>query len=431
MRGTVTPLSESISVEDARKVAKKVEEAIETQIKQLKTLQGFADENRSLRKLLLELPDLVSYNIMVPFGKAAYMPGRLIHTNEFLVLLGEGYYAERSAKQAAEILMRRSEFIKAKIDALNNQIKDLEAEASFAKDTAAEAASGLVEIREPYMESTMQPAGKRSDINNVESIATKDDKETDSDPEHSRIMARLAELELAEAAAGEDDDDDVGGDDDDDEEMMETNLRASFRNSLLGDSDETDEDEDEEEDEYDDDDEESEQVDLSNRTAANTLLNRSSVHLSEIDGREEFHSSIIQDQPRSQVPEQGTQSDGYPALKAGEQIQKRKVQFQSTIISSQDGSQVQAREQGIHSLGYPATKANEWNRDEISKGESIAASPSSEQLPPVQIKPSPAQLRAFTGSVMERNTEHLSSVTPLAPEVPPSRPVSKFKQRKG
>lgn len=56
------------------------------------------------------------------------------------VLLGEGYYAERSAKQAAEILMRRSEFIKAKIDALNNQIKDLEAEASFAKDTAAEAA---------------------------------------------------------------------------------------------------------------------------------------------------------------------------------------------------------------------------------------------------------------------------------------------------
>lgn len=35
------------------------------------------------------------------------MPGKLIHTNEILVLLGDQYYAERSAKQAIEILGRR------------------------------------------------------------------------------------------------------------------------------------------------------------------------------------------------------------------------------------------------------------------------------------------------------------------------------------
>ena len=68
VRGTVTPLSESISVQDAENVAKKVAEAIETQMKQLETLQGYADENQSLHKLLLELPDLVSYNIMVPLS---------------------------------------------------------------------------------------------------------------------------------------------------------------------------------------------------------------------------------------------------------------------------------------------------------------------------------------------------------------------------
>lgn len=68
VRGTVTPLSESISVQDAENVAKKVAEAIDSQMQQLQTLQGFADENQSLTKLLLELPDLVSYNIMVlPF----------------------------------------------------------------------------------------------------------------------------------------------------------------------------------------------------------------------------------------------------------------------------------------------------------------------------------------------------------------------------
>lgn len=37
------------------------------------------------------------------------MPGKLIHTNEILVLLGDQYYAERSAKQAVEILGRRRE----------------------------------------------------------------------------------------------------------------------------------------------------------------------------------------------------------------------------------------------------------------------------------------------------------------------------------
>jgi hypothetical protein len=66
-KGTVTPLSESISVEDAANVAKKVAEAIDVQRQQLQTLETFSDENQSLCKLLLDLPDLVSYNIMVPY----------------------------------------------------------------------------------------------------------------------------------------------------------------------------------------------------------------------------------------------------------------------------------------------------------------------------------------------------------------------------
>ena len=35
------------------------------------------------------------------------MPGQLIHTNEILVLLGDNWFAERSAKQAGEIVERR------------------------------------------------------------------------------------------------------------------------------------------------------------------------------------------------------------------------------------------------------------------------------------------------------------------------------------
>ena len=35
----------------------------------------------------------------VPFGPAALMPGRLVHTNEVTMLLGASYYAETSASQ--------------------------------------------------------------------------------------------------------------------------------------------------------------------------------------------------------------------------------------------------------------------------------------------------------------------------------------------
>ena len=35
------------------------------------------------------------------------MPGELIHTNEIMVLLGDNWFAERSATQAMEIAKRR------------------------------------------------------------------------------------------------------------------------------------------------------------------------------------------------------------------------------------------------------------------------------------------------------------------------------------
>ena len=43
----------------------------------------------------------------VPFGSVAFMPGKLIHTNEILVLLGDNWFVERSAAQAQQIVQRR------------------------------------------------------------------------------------------------------------------------------------------------------------------------------------------------------------------------------------------------------------------------------------------------------------------------------------
>ncbi|KVI04642.1 Prefoldin [Cynara cardunculus var. scolymus] len=56
------------------------------------------------------------------------------------VLLGEGYYAERTSKQTIEILKRRGKDLESQIETLNAVIKDLKFEATFFGDTTIEAA---------------------------------------------------------------------------------------------------------------------------------------------------------------------------------------------------------------------------------------------------------------------------------------------------
>ena len=44
---------------------------------------------------------------MVPLTSKAFMRGHLVHTNELLVLLGDNWFMEASAKRAAEVASRR------------------------------------------------------------------------------------------------------------------------------------------------------------------------------------------------------------------------------------------------------------------------------------------------------------------------------------
>ncbi|MBA0682726.1 hypothetical protein Goari_024420, partial [Gossypium aridum] len=70
---------------------------------------GKTDAKRKVTSLSSILPAQEAQKVAkrVPFVKSAVFPGRLVHTNEFLVLLGESYYVERTAKQTNEILKRR------------------------------------------------------------------------------------------------------------------------------------------------------------------------------------------------------------------------------------------------------------------------------------------------------------------------------------
>ncbi|KAM1568003.1 hypothetical protein ACFX1Z_046482 [Malus domestica] len=194
-QGTVTSLSSLFPVEDAQKAAKRVEDTIAEKQQQLDHLRGFTADNTSLVNLVMKLPDHLHHDIMVPFGKAAFFPGRLVHTNEFLVLLGEGYYAERTSKQTVDILMRRGKELDSQVDSLNAVLADLKFEASFIDSTASEAAEGLVEIKEDYVEESPLKQDSPS------STGADNTKVSDEDEEYACILARMDELEKEELEA--------------------------------------------------------------------------------------------------------------------------------------------------------------------------------------------------------------------------------------
>ncbi|KAF8762459.1 hypothetical protein HU200_009424 [Digitaria exilis] len=212
-KGTATPLGAVFSPEETKRAVARVSESVVDRRAELGRLQGFVADNAALVSLVNRLPDEISHEIMVPFGGAAFFPGRLIHTNELMVLLGEGYYAERSAKQTTDILHRRGMELEAQVEAMKATISDLEAEAKFFASTAAEASEGLVEIREEYDEDTESNSSK-----SAASVATEG--MSDKEKEHARIMARLDELELEEMEAGSTEEEDDNADDDAEDEAV-------------------------------------------------------------------------------------------------------------------------------------------------------------------------------------------------------------------
>ncbi|KAK8481515.1 hypothetical protein V6N13_085554 [Hibiscus sabdariffa] len=207
VKGTVTSLSSVFPPEEMQKAAKMVEGKLSEKQNEMNQLKEFIADNTSLINLVQKLPDELHHDIMVPFGKAAFFPGRLIHTNEFLVLLGESYYADRTAKQTVEILKRRGKSLMSKVDALKAEMQDLKAEASFFDSTASEVADDLVEIREYEEDNSTERVSQSGPVElESPSVAEADNKVSASeDDEYARLMSRLEELEKEELAAEDED----------------------------------------------------------------------------------------------------------------------------------------------------------------------------------------------------------------------------------
>ncbi|XP_047567259.1 unconventional prefoldin RPB5 interactor 1 isoform X2 [Lutra lutra] len=171
------------------------------------------NDYNALQERLSTLPDKLSYNIMVPFGPFAFMPGKLVHTNEVTVLLGDNWFAKCSAKQAVGLVEHRKEHVRKTIDDLKKVMKNFETRVEFTEDLQkmSDAAGDIVDIREeiksdfefkakhriahkPHSKPKTSEIFEADFANDVKSKNLLADKE---------LWARLEELERQEELLGE------------------------------------------------------------------------------------------------------------------------------------------------------------------------------------------------------------------------------------
>ncbi|CAM6123129.1 unnamed protein product [Calypogeia fissa] len=476
VKGIVRPLADSISAEAAERASKQVREGIAQQQLQLDELQRFSVENKSLSELVRELPDSVSHHIMVPFGKAAFFPGRLKHTNEFLVLLGENHYAERSAKQTVEILDRRSQFLDQKIAGTKAQIADLEAESAFVSNTAEEAKAGLVEIREEYLgsgqlqlnqasNSTITAAGPSREAGSVSQVgsgsqfgastSSSGSVNADEDREHDLLMARLSELELAEAAAGEDNEDSEEEGGDDSNAGVFDPFGSDFRRREVSktgkvlveedyDSEET-EDDDSQMSVSDDDEDEDEGVADAERNYEKEINSKDEDEDDQtLRHEDKGKQEAPMGRPLSRFAREAYSKKG--ALDSQHALQK-KVTFQlptdknpESDASQEIYSRALEKSEAVQGYNDLPKELQEWRREGAHQRErhadevkDVGSSSSDRSRVPSMGGVSTGQRKAFTGIVTERSSAEPAVPTEEQPEVEEgaqqSRPMSKFKMR--
>ncbi|XP_014676418.1 PREDICTED: unconventional prefoldin RPB5 interactor-like [Priapulus caudatus] len=183
----------------------------------LKQWEKYIADYRDLQKSMEIYPGEVSHDIMVPFGKLAFMPGKLVHTNEIMVLLGDNWFAERSAKQTIEIAQRRIDHLESHSRKLLEEKHQLESRLSFTEEFRSIAlqqgdTQEIVEEydeerekqwREEHKKKLMAYKKKLRDEREQTAIHETTEVTASSDLTHEDIMLRLDELEMAELAEKE------------------------------------------------------------------------------------------------------------------------------------------------------------------------------------------------------------------------------------
>ncbi|XP_050167104.1 unconventional prefoldin RPB5 interactor 1 [Myiozetetes cayanensis] len=212
--GGAAPLSPAL-VGRLRREHEKVVTSCQEKIQHWKKVES---DYEALQERLHTLPDKLSYDIMVPFGPLAFMPGKLVHTNEVTVLLGDNWFSKCSAKQAIELVEHRKKHVRKALDDLQKVMKNFESRAEFTEDLQkmSDAAGEYVDIREEIEDDSIETKGKyrtahrphsKPKVSNVFEVDFQangsDTKSMGRFQSEEELWARLEELERQEEILGE------------------------------------------------------------------------------------------------------------------------------------------------------------------------------------------------------------------------------------
>ncbi|KAG0251923.1 uri1, prefoldin-like chaperone [Mortierella polycephala] len=160
--------------------------------------KNYEADYEALKTTLLDLPKETTHNAMVPIGNLAFMPGKLIHTNEVLVMLGDNWFVDRSAVQAAEIVDRRMELVQENITKLKAQEDEIRSKSGIAPGLLGgqeynEEGLPIVEITEPYYSDDEEDKSNKPSQPGLLPFSQKTPDEQAAD---RALLDRIAELEL-------------------------------------------------------------------------------------------------------------------------------------------------------------------------------------------------------------------------------------------
>ncbi|VDM82942.1 unnamed protein product [Strongylus vulgaris] len=110
-------------------------------------------EYDSIIHKLEELPRKRTQSIMCPIGSVGFLPASIVHTNEVLVGLGDGYFVDTTCYDAVQILKRRRKVVKKGIADLHEHENLLRNYSNYARKLFDHQGNpDEVEIREEYDE---------------------------------------------------------------------------------------------------------------------------------------------------------------------------------------------------------------------------------------------------------------------------------------
>jgi len=211
------------------KLTEKVSSQAEEAKERGRALLGHRTAYTTLQSRLKNISDDMRHSVMVPFTSKAFMPGQLVHTNEILVLLGDNWFLETSAKNAADIAGRRVAECDKMLLKVEEEVKLIEGWQKRAADIGKEH-DECVDIREEYEEDKE----KEWKDKHKENVRKEKEKGRTKDHEDENLWKRLEELEVQEALEKEWEDED-SSEEEESESEEESDLESDDDHDLPND----------------------------------------------------------------------------------------------------------------------------------------------------------------------------------------------------